>query len=153
MWKINLIYGLSYIWHSQGKYYFIHLKSTFVFNILFNHHRNWFTFFWRFNLYIYIFRDRRKDGKGKETSMYGCLSHAPYWGPGLQLRHVPWLRINQQPLGSQDPLNPLSHNSQVLSCLIFKWFPNHSKKICSICQHFAFYILQKHAVLSLKHVM
>ena len=25
--------------------------------------------------------------------MCGCLSHTPCWGPGLQLRHVPWLGI------------------------------------------------------------
>ena len=25
--------------------------------------------------------------------MCGCLSHAPYWGPGPQPRHVPWLEI------------------------------------------------------------
>ena len=25
--------------------------------------------------------------------MCGCLSSAPYWGPGLQPRHVPWLGI------------------------------------------------------------
>ena len=32
-----------------------------------------------------------KGGKrrGKETSMYGCLLRVPYWGPGLQPRHVP----------------------------------------------------------------
>ena len=27
--------------------------------------------------------------KGRETSMCGCLPCAPYWGPGLQPRHVP----------------------------------------------------------------
>ena len=26
--------------------------------------------------------------------MCGCLSRAPYWGPGLQPRHVPWLGID-----------------------------------------------------------
>ena len=31
--------------------------------------------------------------RGKETSMCGCLSCPPYWGPGLQPRHVPWLEI------------------------------------------------------------
>ena len=32
--------------------------------------------------------------KGKETSVCGCLSHAPpNWGPGLQPRHVSWLGI------------------------------------------------------------
>ena len=25
--------------------------------------------------------------------MCGCLSHGPYWGPGQQPRHVPWLGI------------------------------------------------------------
>ena len=25
--------------------------------------------------------------------MCGCLSHAPYWGPGLKPRRVPWLGI------------------------------------------------------------
>ena len=30
---------------------------------------------------------------GRETSMYGCLSHAPYWGPGPQPRHVHSLGI------------------------------------------------------------
>ena len=25
--------------------------------------------------------------------MCGCLSHTPYWGPGPQPRHVPWLGI------------------------------------------------------------
>ena len=41
-----------------------------------------------------VFREgkgRRKTGK--ETSICGCLLHAPYWGRGLQPRHVPWLGI------------------------------------------------------------
>ena len=33
--------------------------------------------------------------------MCGCLSHTPYWGPGLQPRHVPWLGIEPRPFGSQ----------------------------------------------------
>ena len=43
-------------------------------------------------LFIYLFLER-KGGRerGTETSMCGCLSLAPYWGPGLQPRHVPWL--------------------------------------------------------------
>ena len=28
--------------------------------------------------------------RGREISMCGCLSCAPYWGPGPQPRHVPW---------------------------------------------------------------
>ena len=37
---------------------------------------------------LFIFR-----GEGRETSMCACLSHAPYWGPGLQPRCVPWVGI------------------------------------------------------------
>ena len=31
--------------------------------------------------------------------MCGCLSHDPYWGPGVQPRHVPWLGIEPVTLG------------------------------------------------------
>ena len=38
----------------------------------------------------FIFREGKGERKrGRETSMCGCLSHAPYWGPSLQPRHVP----------------------------------------------------------------
>ena len=49
-------------------------------------------FFKRFCLFI--FREGKRGRKrGKETPMCGCLSGAPYWGPGLQPRHVSWLGI------------------------------------------------------------
>ena len=32
------------------------------------------------------------------TSICGGLSHAPYWGPGPQPRHVPWLGTEPVPL-------------------------------------------------------
>ena len=58
-----------------------------------------------------LFSHFQREGKGgrrrgRETSMHGCLLSAPYWGPGSQPRHVPWLVINQL------ALNPLSHTSQ-----------------------------------------
>ena len=47
-----------------------------------------------FKDFIYLFLDRG-EGKerGREISMCGCLSYAPYWGSGPQPRHVPWLGI------------------------------------------------------------
>ena len=44
---------------------------------------------------ILIFERERKGRRkrGRETSMYACLSWAPQWGPGPQFRHVPWLGI------------------------------------------------------------
>ena len=38
--------------------------------------------------YVFIFRERGREGE-RETSMCGCFSYAPYWGPGLQPRDVP----------------------------------------------------------------
>ena len=47
-----------------------------------------FTFFKGF---IYLLLERRRGGRktGRETSVCGCFSCAPYWRPGLQPRHVP----------------------------------------------------------------
>ena len=39
-------------------------------------------------IYLLLEREEGKE-KERETSMCGCLSHAPYWGLGLQPRHVP----------------------------------------------------------------
>ena len=47
-----------------------------------------------FKMLFILFLDRGEGRKkGRETSMCGCLSSAPYWGPGPQPRHVPWLEI------------------------------------------------------------
>ena len=46
--------------------------------------------------------------------MCGYLSRAPYWGPGLQPRHLSaWTRNrSSDPLICRLALNPLSHTSQ-----------------------------------------
>ena len=41
---------------------------------------------------LFIFRGEERK-RGRETSLCGCFSHAPYWGSGLQPRHVPWSGI------------------------------------------------------------
>ena len=43
-----------------------------------------------FRFYLSIFREGKK---GRETSVCGCLSRGPHWGPGLQPRHGPGLGI------------------------------------------------------------
>ena len=45
--------------------------------------------------FIYLFLERGERGRKRwrETSLCGYLSHAPYWGPWPQPRHVPWLGI------------------------------------------------------------
>ena len=53
-----------------------------------------------FKLFIYLFleraggreKEREEHQCVKETSI-SCLSTTPYWGPGLQPRHVPWLEL------------------------------------------------------------
>ena len=58
--------------------------------IWFYKHYNFF--FLRF--YLFFFR-KRKGGREirRHTLMCGCLLQSPYWGPGLQPKHVPWLGI------------------------------------------------------------
>ena len=49
-----------------------------------------------FNLFVCLFVFREGKGgkkRGREISVCGCLSRGPHWGPGLQPRHVSWLRI------------------------------------------------------------
>ena len=48
--------------------------------------------------------------------MCGCLLSTPYWGPGLQPRHVPQLGIKT--FGSQPTLNPLSYTSQGMTYVL-----------------------------------
>ena len=58
-----------------------------------------FKHFFLLRFYLFIFREGKRGRKrGRETSMCGCLLHAPYWGPGLQPRHVLWLGIEQATL-------------------------------------------------------
>ena len=55
---------------------------------------NFYFILLKFFFTYFIFRDGEVGTKrGRETSMCSCLSHAPYWGPGPKLRHVPCLGI------------------------------------------------------------
>ena len=86
--------------------------------------------------YLFIFQREGKGGRKREreTSMCGCLSHAPpHWGPGPQPRHVPNWESNQRPFGSQagtqstEPHQPgllLTLKYRSLSEMSF-WFPHH----------------------------
>ena len=54
----------------------------------------WFFLLFLKRLFIYLFSESRGGRKrGIETTMFGCLSCAPYWGPGPKPRHVSWLGI------------------------------------------------------------
>ena len=58
-----------------------------------------FIFYYFLRFYLFIFRERGREGeRERETSMCGCLSRTPYWGPGPQPRHVPWLGIEPMAL-------------------------------------------------------
>ena len=62
--------------------FFLHLEILFKKKWVMLVYLEWFLI----KMLLFIFRG---DVKERETSMCGCLSHAPYWGPGLQPRHVP----------------------------------------------------------------
>ena len=54
-----------------------------------------FGFFFFLRFFKFYFWTERKGGRRRqrETSVCGCFSHAPYWGPGPQHQHVPRLGI------------------------------------------------------------
>ena len=68
--------------------------------------------------------------------MCGYLSGAPYWGPGLQPRHMPLLGIKPMTLWFPGPvLNPLSHTSQGwLNTLERLLGPNIQPRSCQLFQ-------------------
>ena len=51
--------------------------------------------------YLFNFRGEGKE-IGRETSKCGWLSYAPYWEPGPQPRHVPWVGIELATLWFSD---------------------------------------------------
>ena len=78
---------------------FSSLISLFLFSFVLAslYRRDIFTFYPSFKksiLFIYFEREgKERRMRGRETSMCDCLLHAPYWGPGLKPKHVPWLGI------------------------------------------------------------
>ena len=68
-----------------------------------------------FKHFIHLFLERG-EGREKESertiNVWLPFSRAPYWGLGLQPRHVPWLGIEPDHLVCRPVLNPLSHTSQ-----------------------------------------
>ena len=66
------------------------LENVFLFFGFFNGEsgRPFFFFFFFYKI-LFLFLQRGREGeRGRETSVCGCLSNAPYWGPGPQPRHV-----------------------------------------------------------------
>ena len=48
-----------------------------------------FPYYFFFKILCIYFQRKGERKRGTETSMCGCLSRTPYWGPGPQPRHVP----------------------------------------------------------------
>ena len=77
------------------------------------------SFFKRF--YLLLERGRERE-RGRETAMCGCLSGAPYWGPGPQTRHMPWLGIEPVTLwftGSTQSSQGISSVFEILTWGLF----------------------------------
>ena len=81
-----------------------------------------------FNLFL-----ERGEGKEKEreTSMCGCLSSAPHWGPGLYNPGIaPLGNQTGNHLACRPALNPLSYTSQAL--LAFKGGKHKGLNLCRL---------------------
>ena len=69
-----------------------------------------YIFLKRFNLFFREGKGGRK--RGRETSVYGCLSRVPCWGPGRNPGMCPDWEPNQRCFGSQAGAQPLSPTRQ-----------------------------------------
>ena len=79
---------------------------------------SWVFFFLRFYLFLERAREGEREGE-KEASMCGCLSCAPYWGPGLASNPgmCPDWESNQKPFGLQAPAQSIElHQPGLISC-------------------------------------
>ena len=65
---------------------------AFIFWIFFKLTLQNFYFYFLNCTYFSLDRGEGRE-KGRETSMCDCLSCTPYWRPGLQPSHVPWVGI------------------------------------------------------------
>ena len=83
-----------------------------------------YNFFKRF--YLFNFRGKGREGERevkkhqcvRETSMCGCLSRAPNWGPVPNTGLCPDWESKPRPLVYRQVLNPPSHSSQGYNFLI-----------------------------------
>ena len=82
----------TYLYYRKNKCHIDTIIIIFIFNI-----RTILKYFLNI-LFIYFREGKGGRKRGRETSMCGCLSCVPRWGPGLQPRHVPWLGIELVPL-------------------------------------------------------
>ena len=71
---------------------------------------------------LFIFRERGGEGERERNIMSGCLSHASYWRPGLQPKHVVLIgNQTSDPLVPRLPLNPPRHTSQGIVSPLPMW--------------------------------
>ena len=71
-------------------------------------------------IHLFLERGERREQKREKTSMCGCISCALYWGPGLQPRHVLWLRIELVTLRFISPPSIHWATPARVSCYFFK---------------------------------
>ena len=89
-----------------------------------SHFLRWWKFSFLKRFYLFIFTGGKEGEREGKKHVCGCLSDAPYQGPGLQPRHVPWLGIEPaKPLVHRPALNPLSHTSQGEGNILYLCYP------------------------------
>ena len=84
-----------------------------------------------FRDFFLIFRERGREGERMVVgeTLIGFLLPAPSWGPGPQLRHVPWLELKLQPYGLQAGTQFIE--PQQPECCFFWCFFNSPPHFCS----------------------
>ena len=110
--------------------------------------------------FMYSFLEGR-EGKGgrkrkRETSMCGCLSCVPHWGPGLQSRHVLWPGIKPATLWFIGPCSihwatPAKAQQRILKIFTLhsSWhFRTHVHILHTLISYLSFYSPSLHYTIS-----
>ena len=86
--------------------------------------------------YLFIFREGKGGKKrGRETSMCGCLSRGPHWGPEPQPRHVLWLGLEPVTLWfAAHAQSTEPHQPGILVWIFIFWETTNSSPVSNINQ-------------------
>ena len=109
--ELNILQSLGWL---TSRYYTAQTSLNDVYILLFLNLNETFKFFFKkYFIYIFLERGKRRE-RGRETSMCGCLSHAPNWVGAWRTTQACALTGNWagDPLVLKPALSPLILTSQ-----------------------------------------
>ena len=138
--EISSLEQISGTWHLVCNY----LSEKWFFLIFYSIEQKipgfYFLFIFKDFIYIFLERGEGRRKRGRETSMCGCLSHVPHWGPGWQPRHLPWLGIEPVALWFTSWRSMPGQIPRLLKASIasLKFDPRVHQHLVSLCLYYGY---------------